>query len=83
MDETISDQIMEVTNILKDADDETKALFAQCFEAARKLGEKGLSMKQVQVIAMMGQQCSENPQLKQMLQYLTSMTNFDPNGEFN
>ena len=51
MDETISDQIMEVTNILRDADDETKALFAQCFEAARK--------------------------------YLTSMTQFDPNGEIN
>jgi len=83
MNETISDQLMEVTKLLQDADDETRAQFAVCFEAARKLGEKGLTMKQVQVIAMMGQQCSENPQLKQMLQYLTSMTQFDPNGEFN
>lgn len=83
MDESISDQLMELTKILQEADDDTKQQFAVCFEAARKLGEKGLSMKQVQVIAMMGQQCSENPQLKQMLQYLTSMTQFDPNGEFN
>tara|TARA_R110000824_G_scaffold315257_1_gene502338 strand:+ start:532 stop:756 length:225 start_codon:yes stop_codon:yes gene_type:complete len=74
---------MEITNILKKADDETKAQFALCFEAARKLGEKGLSMKQVQVIAMMGQQCSENPELKQLLNYLTSMTQVDPNGEYN
>ena len=83
MDESISDQLMEVTKILQEADDETKAQFAICFEAARKLGEKGLTMKQVQVIAMMGQQCAVNPQLKQMLDYLSSMMQFDPNAEFN
>jgi len=83
MNETISDQLMEVTKILQEADDETRAQFAVCFEAARKLGEKGLTMKQVQVIAMMGQQCAENPQLKQMLEYLTNMMQFDPNAEFN
>jgi len=83
MDETISDQLMEITKIMQSADEETKALFATCFEAARKLGEKGLTMKQVQVVAMMGQQCAANPELKQMLQYLTSMMQFDPNAEFN
>ena len=83
MDETISDQLMEITKIMQEADDETKAYFAACFEAARKLGEKGLTMKQVQVVAMMGQQCAVNPELKQMLQYLTSMMKFDPSAEFN
>jgi ABC-type arginine transport system ATPase subunit len=83
MDESISDQLMEITKIMQEADDETKAYFAACFEAARKLGEKGLTMKQVQVVAMMGQQCAVNPELKQMLQYLTSMMQFDPSAEFN
>jgi hypothetical protein len=68
---------------MQEADDETKAYFAACFEAARKLGEKGLTMKQVQVVAMMGQQCAVNPELKQMLQYLTSIMQFDPSAEFN
>jgi ABC-type arginine transport system ATPase subunit len=83
MDESISDQLMEITKIMQEADDETKAYFATCFEAARKLGEKGLTMKQVQVVAMMGQQCAVNPELKQMLQYLTSIMQFDPSAEFN
>ena len=83
MDETISDQLMEITKIMQEADEETKAYFATCFEAARKLGEKGLTMKQVQVVAMMGQQCAVNPELKQMLDYLTNMMQFDPNAEFN
>ena len=83
MSDSISDQLMEVTKILQEADEETRAHFATCFEAARKLGEKGLTMKQVQVIAMMGQQCAVNPELKQMLQYLSGMMQFDPNGEFN
>jgi ABC-type arginine transport system ATPase subunit len=83
MDESISDQLMEITKIMQEADDETKAYFAACFEAARKLGEKGLTMKQVQVVAMMGQQCAVNPELKQMLQYLTSIMQFDPSAEFN
>ena len=83
MSESISDQLMEVTKILQDADDETKAYFATCFEAARKLGEKGLTLKQVQVVAMMGQQCAVNPELKQMLQYLSGMMQIDPDAEFN
>ena len=83
MDETISDQLMEITKLLQESDDETRAQFAICFESARKLGEKGLSMQQIQVIAMMGQQCAVNPHLKQILDYLTSMTQVDPNGEFN
>jgi len=83
MDESISDQLMEVTKILQEADEETKAVFAACFSAARKLGEKGLTLKQVQVIAMMGQQTAVNPQLKQMMSYLSSMMQFDPDAEFN
>ncbi|QDP62165.1 MAG: hypothetical protein GOVbin1807_164 [Prokaryotic dsDNA virus sp.] len=83
MDESISDQLMEVTKLLQEADDETRALFATCFDAARQLGEKGLTLKQVQVIAMMGQQTAVNPQLKQMMKYLSSMMQFDPDAEFN
>ena len=70
MDESISDQLMEVTKLLQEAD-------------ARQLGEKGLTLKQVQVIAMMGQQTAVNPQLKQMMKYLSSMMQFDPDAEFN
>ena len=55
MDESISDQLMELTKILQEADDDTKQQFAICFEAARKLGEKGLSMKQVQVLCSLMQ----------------------------
>ena len=81
--DSISDRLMEVTKILQEADEETKKQFAKCFEAARVLGEKGLTAQQVQVIAMMGQQCAANPELKQMLAYLQGLVAFDPNGEFN
>ena len=79
----ISDNLMDVTKLLQDADEETKKQFAICFEAARKLGEKGLTTEQVQVIAIMGQQCAANPELKQMLEYLQTITAFDPKAEFN
>ena len=79
----IADQLEAVTRMLQNADAETKSAFAKCFEAARILGDKGFTIEQVQVIALMGQQCSQNEELKGMFEYLQTLTAFDPSAGFN
>lgn len=79
----ITNQLEEVTKMLQNADAETRSAFAKCFEAARILGDKGFTVAQVQVIAMMGQQCAQNEELKAMFDYLQKITAFDPTADFN
>ena len=79
----IADQLEAVTRMLQNADAETRAAFGKCFEAARILGDKGFTIEQVQVIALMGQQCSQNEELKGMFEYLQTLTAFDPSAGFN
>lgn len=79
----IADQLEEVTRMLQNADAETRAAFGKCFEAARILGDKGFTIEQVQVIALMGQQCAQNEELKGMFEYLQTLTAFDPSAGFN
>ncbi len=79
----IADQLEAVTRMLQNADAETRAAFGECFQAARILGDKGFTIEQVQVIALMGQQCSQNKELKGMFEYLQTLTTFDPSAGFN
>ena len=81
--ENISENLMSLTKKLQDSDKETQIMFAQLFELSRKMAEKGLSVQELQMIAIMGHQVSQNPDMKQMYQYLFNLTKFNPNDTFH
>jgi len=83
MSDSISDSLMAMTLKMQDADNETRLLFGQLFEAARKMAEKGMSPQEIQMIVMLGYQVSQNPEMRQMYQYLFKLTKFDPNDTFH
>ena len=74
---------MSLTKKLQDSDKETQIMFAQLFELSRKMAEKGLSVQELQMISIMGHQVSQNPDMKQMYQYLFNLTKFNPNDTFH
>jgi GTP-sensing pleiotropic transcriptional regulator CodY len=81
--DNISDKLMELSIMLQDSDEETKLMFAQIFELSRKMAEKGITVQQLQMLVIVGHQVSQNPELKQMYQYLFNMTKFNPNDTFH
>ncbi len=81
--DSISDNLMSLSKKLNEVDNETKIMFAQLFELSRKMAEKGLTVQEIQMIAIVGHQVSQNPEMKQMYQYLFNMTKFDPNDTFH
>jgi GTP-sensing pleiotropic transcriptional regulator CodY len=81
--DNISDKLMELSTMLQDSDEETKLMFAQIFELSRKMAEKGTTVQQLQMLVIVGHQVSQNPELKQMYQYLFNMTKFNPNDTFH
>ena len=81
--DNISDKLMELSTMLQDSDEETKLMFAQIFELSRKMAEKGITVQQLQMLVIVGHQVSQNPELKQMYQYLFNMTKFNPNDTFH
>jgi len=81
--DSISDNLMALSVKLQECDNETKIMFAQLFELARKMADKGMSIQEIQMIAIVGHQVSQNPEMKSMYQYLFNMTKFDPNDTFH
>jgi hypothetical protein len=81
--DNISDNLMALATKLQTCDEETKVMFAQVFELARRLAEGGLSVQELQMLVITGHQVSQNPEMKQLYQYLFNMTKFDPNDTFH
>jgi len=81
--DNISDNLMSLSKRLQDCDTETQIMFAQLFELSRKLAEKGLTVQELQMITIVGHQVSQNPEMKQMYDYLFNLTKFNPNDTFH
>ena len=81
--DNISDTLMALATKLQESDGETQIMFAQLFELSRKMAEKGISVQELQTIAIVGDQVSQNPEMKQMYQYLFNLTKFNPNDTFH
>ncbi len=81
--DSISDNLMELSKLLQSSDKETQVMFAQIFELSRKMAEKGITVQHLQMLVIVGHQVSQNPELKQMYQYLFNMTKFNPNDTFH
>lgn len=81
--DNISDNLMALSKRLQECDKETQIMFAQLFELSRKMAEKGLSVQELQMITIVGHQVSQNPEMKQMYQYLFNLTKFNPNDTFH
>jgi len=81
--DSISDNLMELSKLLQSSDKETQVMFAQIFEISRKMAEKGMSVQHLQMLVIVGHQVSQNPELKQMYDYLFNLTKFNPNDTFH
>mgnify|MGYP003137986373 FL=1 len=81
--DNISDTLMALATKFQESDGETQIMFAQLFELSRKMAEKGISGQELQTIAIVGHQVSQNPEMKQMYQYLFNLTKFNPNDTFH
>ena len=81
--DNISDNLMALATKLQQADKETQIMFAQFFELSRKMADKGITVQDLQMIAIVGHQVSQNPEMKQMYEYLFNMTKFNPNDTFH
>lgn len=81
--DSISDNLMALATKLQQTDKETQIMFAQLFELSRKLADKGISVSELQMLAIVGHQVSQNPEMKQMYDYLFNLTKFNPNDTFH
>ena len=74
--DSISDNLMELSKLLQSSDKEMQVMFAQIFEISRKMAEKGMSVQHLQMLVIVGHQVSQNPELKQMYDYLFNLTKY-------